>query len=600
MTEAKWDSDFPLPSNISVKEAPIRRFSLPQWLWSPRHSLNSIKKRLSASVRPAVQSKSFSDSDLPRAKTKRNLRKTISLASTKSALAVATKAVPVSKWSVKLYGSEKAVHDEHLKIIEMGSFLIHPYSNFRFTWDLLCAILILFNIIFIPMELAFSDESQHPAALAFKLLSDVWFLADIILNFRTGICVIEGDSSVVDVDPKNIRTAYLKGWFAIDLIASFPVDFVVSLFIPTGVKSANAIRILRIGKTFSIVRVGRIPRLIRGLHRWEEIFNLQYDLAVSLLRLAYLVLILFLVCHWNGCLQYMVPMLYEFPNDTWVRMRGLDQPNITWWEAYSWSFFKSTSQMLCIGYSAVIPQGMVDLWMTLLSQVTGAILFAIFISNAINLMEEMDATKISYKMKVSQIQEFLAFRRIPSKMRRRILEYVDVRYLGKLFDEEQILKELSPGLRREVIFHNCAALIHSVSLFDDVSDDFVADLGEVMHFAVFTPDEPIVKEGRKAFEMYFIVRGEVKITTGDGNFVKQISDGMHFGETCLLKQNLRRAASVTAISNVYLYSLHRSKFQKVVRQHPNDMMKIKTKFVRLKEHSADYDYMKKSFVHSSE
>jgi len=50
----------------------------------------------------------------------------------------------------------------------------------------------------------------------------------------------------------------------------------------------------------------------------------------------------------------MVPMLYDFPENTWVRMRKLHLPNVTLFEAYSWSLFKSTSHMLSIGKYACL------------------------------------------------------------------------------------------------------------------------------------------------------------------------------------------------------------------------------------------------------
>jgi hypothetical protein len=34
-------------------------------------------------------------------------------------------------------------------------------------------------------------------------------------------------------------------------------------------------------------------------------------------------MMMFLLCHWNGCIQYFVPMLEEFPSDCWVRREKL-------------------------------------------------------------------------------------------------------------------------------------------------------------------------------------------------------------------------------------------------------------------------------------
>ena len=30
-----------------------------------------------------------------------------------------------------------------------------------------------------------------------------------------------------------------------------------------------------------------------------------------------------LVAHWNGCMQYLVPVLNDFPDDSWVTIHGL-------------------------------------------------------------------------------------------------------------------------------------------------------------------------------------------------------------------------------------------------------------------------------------
>jgi len=51
-------------------------------------------------------------------------------------------------------------------------------------------------------------------------------------------------------------------------------------------------------------------RLVRGLRQWEEIINLQYDVAKSVIRLASLMFLLQMACHWNGCLlvRYQVAM----------------------------------------------------------------------------------------------------------------------------------------------------------------------------------------------------------------------------------------------------------------------------------------------------
>lgn len=48
---------------------------------------------------------------------------------------------------------------------------------------------------------------------------------------------------------------------------------------------------------------------------------------------------------------------------------------------------------------------------------------------------------------MKQVEEYMAYRKLPREMRQRITEYFEHRYQGKFFDEELILGELSEKLR---------------------------------------------------------------------------------------------------------------------------------------------------------
>jgi len=48
---------------------------------------------------------------------------------------------------------------------------------------------------------------------------------------------------------------------------------------------------------------------------------------------------------------------------------------------------------------------------------------------------------------LKQVEEYMAYRKLPRNMRARITEYFEHRYQGKFFDEDAILGELSEKLR---------------------------------------------------------------------------------------------------------------------------------------------------------
>ena len=93
-----------------------------------------------------------------------------------------------NKLAMKLFGSRKGVLKEKLRQQEVGHWIIHPCSNFRFYWDLVMLILLIANVIILPVAISFfNDNWSHTGLLIFNLVSDSMFLLDIGVNFRTGI-----------------------------------------------------------------------------------------------------------------------------------------------------------------------------------------------------------------------------------------------------------------------------------------------------------------------------------------------------------------------------------------------------------------------------
>lgn len=126
------------------------------------------------------------------------------------------------------------------------------------------------------------------------------------------------------------------------------------------------------------------------------------------------------------------------------------------------------------------------MWLTMLSMISGATCYALFLGHATNLIQSLDSSRRQYREKVSagnrpfsppttpswhgtcitfgfvsisvqvkQVEEYMAYRKLPRDMRQRITEYFEHRYQGKFFDEDCILGELSEKLREDVINYNC-------------------------------------------------------------------------------------------------------------------------------------------------
>ncbi|XP_048473116.1 potassium/sodium hyperpolarization-activated cyclic nucleotide-gated channel 4 [Rhincodon typus] len=472
----------------------------------------------------------------------------------------------VNKFSLRMFGSQKAVEREQERVKSAGFWIIHPYSDFRFYWDLTMLLLMVGNLIIIPVGITFFKDENTTPWIVFNVVSDTFFLVDLVLNFRTGI-VVEDNTEII-LDPQRIKMKYLKSWFVVDFISSIPVDYIF-LIVETRIdsevyKTARALRIVRFTKILSLLRLLRLSRLIRYIHQWEEIFHMTYDLASAVVRIVNLIGMMLLLCHWDGCLQFLVPMLQEFPDDCWVSLNNMVDE--TWSKQYTYALFKAMSHMLCIGYGKQAPVGMSDVWLTMLSMIVGATCYAMFIGHATALIQSLDSSRRQYQEKYKQVEQYMSFHKLPADMRQRIHDYYEHRFQGKMFDEENILGELSDPLREEIINFNCRKLVASMPLFANADPNFVTSMLTKLLFEVFQPGDYIIREGTIGKKMYFIQHGIVSVLT-KGNKETKLSDGSYFGEICLLTRG-RRTASVRADTYCRLYSLSVDHFNEVLEEYP--------------------------------
>jgi glucose-6-phosphate 1-dehydrogenase len=112
------------------------------------------------------------------------------------------------------------------------------------------------------------------------------------------------------------------------------------------------------------------------------------------------------------------------------------------------------------------------------------------------------------------------------------------------------------------------AVLEKVPLFQGASPVFQHALAMMLKPVVYAAGDSIVKKGDVGHEMYFVARGEVEITDGEGKLLTTVSEGSYFGERALLTSE-PRAANVKAKTQADLYVLDKVDFIKALKDHPN-------------------------------
>lgn len=122
------------------------------------------------------------------------------------------------------------------------------------------------------------------------------------------------------------------------------------------------------------------------------------------------------------------------------------------------------------------------------------------------------------------------------------------------------------------------SLLKGIALFKGLSEEKILKVLNIMHRVTFSENEIIMKEGDSGDSMYIIFDGSVEVVksliVGDmeeedveKNKVFTRLDGKHhhaiFGEIALLEE-LKRTATIKAITNCVLYEINKDDFLKLV------------------------------------
>jgi len=83
-------------------------------------------------------------------------------------------------------------------------------------------ILIFYEMIMIPVDFSFEIESNPMKDFDFFFVNS-FFILDIFVNFNTGYY----SKGLLIMERKRIFVNYLKGAFAVDLVASIPYTWIV-------------------------------------------------------------------------------------------------------------------------------------------------------------------------------------------------------------------------------------------------------------------------------------------------------------------------------------------------------------------------------------
>ena len=241
---------------------------------------------------------------------------------------------------------------EMAKALTKEKWIIDPRtSQLMPYWDMVMLMSLLFTMLISPYEVAFVSSINTSGALFItNRLVDAAFTIDIFLSFYMMYQLPESEGARWVFNPQMIRSAYLRGWFAIDLLSVLPF-WIFQVESSDDLSSLTTIKLVKLLRMIKLTRVFKASRILK--RRLMETLVGYLELTYAVLKMIQLLGLLVLWSHWQACLWGLSAELMT--SNTWVTTfranelatNGNSNPEA--WEVYVAALYWSVMTVTGIG-----------------------------------------------------------------------------------------------------------------------------------------------------------------------------------------------------------------------------------------------------------
>jgi signal-transduction protein with cAMP-binding, CBS, and nucleotidyltransferase domain len=159
---------------------------------------------------------------------------------------------------------------------------------------------------------------------------------------------------------------------------------------------------------------------------------------------------------------------------------------------------------------------------------------------------------------------------IDGALKPRIEQYFELKWnYKKGVKEEELIGDLPQSLRKDVLNYIYEDLIANCEVFPRENQGAITTITEKLQRKLIPKEEYVIRQGELAHDMYFILKGEVRVVTATGVTLATLGKHKHFGEMALIQETASvRSTSIIANTHVQAAVLSRKDFKLICENYP--------------------------------
>ncbi|XP_078508825.1 uncharacterized protein LOC144768773 isoform X2 [Lissotriton helveticus] len=447
---------------------------------------------------------------------------------------------------------------------------ISPHSYQARIWDVVVAIASFSSSIISVFQVCLDTSIQSLWAIQYFL--DTICVLNIGSRFYIGFL----SHGMVIMDKSEIRKHYLRHWFCLDVLSSFPFEL-IKLAFPEDVGLGQIVTYCRMSCLLRIFRFFALISYLSG----EPRVNKTY---LAVIRYASLLILLIHTC---GCIWYSIGCSrthylvkrHCFMNTSWPKLLleyGQNLENMTIGENYVVSIYWATATVTEIEYGDIFAQNTSEVIISIVSIWLGtATISGMIMAGMSSLASNSDARRGQYYYRLKSIQKNMDDIGVTKKVQRWVINYymhLWERYRGCVV--EGLLDDLPYCLYSEVTMACTKPVLSKAEIFKGTDEGFRRALSTTIHPYSYSAGQILIRDGEINQTLYFVEHGLLKVTgSSERDRIATLLPGCLIGEVSLM-YGISKDVSVTAATNCEILVLKRKDLQQLFLDYPKAAEKI--------------------------
>lgn len=321
--------------------------------------------------------------------------------------------------------------------------IIHPESKFMILWNILIAIFMVHNVLITPFALAFLEDNMVLEEI--DAVINYFFMFDIVLNFFIGIHIKHKYVTHHGI----IAVEYLKSWFIIDVLATFPLNLVLE----QGFSQSNRIfrlarisKLSKLSKVFRLLKVSRFFKRVAFINAIQDYFNINYGIS----RLITFILSFVILSHIVGCMWYFLPLLYD-EQDNWVMNKNLYDEDV--FRKYIMSMYWAITTITTCGFGDISASNLLEYIFSLCWVFLGVLFYSFTIGTLSTILVNMNTKDNILAQKLNIINLYCREAKLSDEINKEMKRVIIHKSNNNLFswiEKQEIFNNLPANLKCNV------------------------------------------------------------------------------------------------------------------------------------------------------